>query len=151
MDRVSGWYKRRVQYIILALAVAVTVVTNADTLAVGNSLWRDQALRSSVVAAAQEFVKDHPEGPHGQTPEELTRHIHQIHELNLPMGWNRDDPRTVPPPDAGWGMKVLGWAITVLAIMLGAPFWFDVLNKIIVVRSTVKPREKSPPEPPVDR
>ena len=36
-----------------------------------------------------------------------------------------------------------GWAITILAIMLGAPFWFDVLNKFMVVRSTVKPAEKS--------
>ena len=28
-----------------------------------------------------------------------------------------------------------------------APFWFDTLNKIIVVRSTIKPQEKSPNEP----
>jgi hypothetical protein len=27
--------------------------------------------------------------------------------------------------------------------MLGAPFWFDVLNKFMVIRSTVKPHEKS--------
>jgi hypothetical protein len=29
---------------------------------------------------------------------------------------------------------------------LGAPFWFDMLNKFIVVRSTVKPKGKSPEE-----
>lgn len=34
---------------------------------------------------------------------------------------------------------------------LEAPFWFDFLNKIMVVRTTIKPREKSPDEPPVDR
>jgi hypothetical protein len=33
--------------------------------------------------------------------------------------------------------------MTAFAITLGAPFWFDVLNKIMVVRSTVKPAEKS--------
>ena len=32
------------------------------------------------------------------------------------------------------------------AICLGAPFWFDMLNKFIVIRSTVKPKEKSPEE-----
>jgi hypothetical protein len=37
----------------------------------------------------------------------------------------------------------LGWLLTALAVSLGAPFWFDMLNKIIVVRSTVKPHEKS--------
>jgi hypothetical protein len=41
---------------------------------------------------------------------------------------------------------LLGWLITALAISLGAPFWFDILNKFMVVRSTVKPEEKSQPE-----
>jgi hypothetical protein len=27
-----------------------------------------------------------------------------------------------------------------------AAFWFDLLNKFIVIRSTVKPKEKSPEE-----
>jgi hypothetical protein len=40
----------------------------------------------------------------------------------------------------------LGWLLTALAVSLGAPFWFDMLNKFIVVRSTVKPKEKSPEE-----
>src|SRR5262249_11224544 len=53
----------------------------------------------------------------------------------------------------GWWIipTILGWGITALAIMLGAPFWFDVLNKFMVVRSTIKPKEKSPDEPAVDR
>ena len=38
---------------------------------------------------------------------------------------------------------LFGWLLTALAISLGAPFWFDILNKIIVIRSTVKPKEKS--------
>lgn len=43
-------------------------------------------------------------------------------------------------------MRLPGWIITILAISLGAPFWFDVLNKFMVVRSTVKPHEKSKEE-----
>ena len=46
---------------------------------------------------------------------------------------------------------VIGWFITAFAISLGAPFWFDILNKIMVIRSTVKPFEKSPPEGSEDR
>jgi len=26
---------------------------------------------------------------------------------------------------------------------MGAPFWFDMLNRLMVIRSTVKPHEKS--------
>lgn len=46
----------------------------------------------------------------------------------------------------GWSFYLLyvhaaGWLITAAAISLGAPFWFDVLNRFITVRSTVKPKE----------
>jgi hypothetical protein len=39
---------------------------------------------------------------------------------------------------------LLGLLITAFAATLGAPFWFDVLNKVMVIRATVKPHEKSP-------
>ena len=42
-----------------------------------------------------------------------------------------------------WLETLTGWLITTLALSLGAPFWFDTLNKFMVVRSTVKPKEKS--------
>jgi len=35
-----------------------------------------------------------------------------------------------------------GWLITALAIMLGAPFWFDLLQKFVNIRSTIKPEPK---------
>jgi hypothetical protein len=45
----------------------------------------------------------------------------------------------------------LGVFLTALAVSQGAPFWFDLLNKIIVIRSTIKPHEKSPDQPSKDR
>ena len=44
---------------------------------------------------------------------------------------------------ADWFAVVCGWLVTAFAVMLGAPFWFDVLNKFMIIRSTVKPHEKS--------
>ena len=46
---------------------------------------------------------------------------------------------------------LLGLALTGFAVSQGAPFWFDLLNKIIVIRSTVKPAEKSRTQPSKDR
>ena len=76
--------------------------------------------------------------------------------MNLPIGWT-----------TGWGARdpgksgitawndifgpILGWLLTALAATLGAPFWFDLLNKVMVIRSTVKPHEKSPDEGSEDR
>ncbi|HEY8571586.1 hypothetical protein [Phenylobacterium sp.] len=56
-----------------------------------------------------------------------------------------------PVHASSWPGIVLGWFITALAVSFGAPFWFDVLNKFMVIRSTVKPAEKSPPEGSEDR
>jgi hypothetical protein len=77
--------------------------------------------------------------------------------LGLPIGWpgNGDITMTWPgwhfSETGGWWTQLywhgVGWLLTALAISLGAPFWFDMLNKLIVVRSTVKPKEKSPDEP----
>jgi hypothetical protein len=74
--------------------------------------------------------------------------------LSLPIGWmdSSEDIHLKWPGShwrrpGGWWDQIawhwLGWLLTALAISLGAPFWFDMLNKIIVVRSTVKPKEKS--------
>jgi hypothetical protein len=72
------------------------------------------------------------------------------------MGWK--DQIVIWPWQTGFGEGFLdwlgrlpGWLLTALAITLGAPFWFDLLNKIMVIRSTVKPHEKSPEESSEDR
>ena len=66
------------------------------------------------------------------------------------------DPRWWPRagegwPSRGWWLKLFGLILTGLAVSQGAPFWFDLLNKFMVVRSTVKPREKSREEGTKDK
>ena len=63
------------------------------------------------------------------------------------------DPRRFPPWRDGYGifLKLLGLILTGLAVSQGAPFWFDLLNKFMVIRSTVQPREKSRPEGTKDK
>lgn len=56
------------------------------------------------------------------------------------------DNRAFPTDTGQAWFRVFGWLFTAAALSLGAPFWFDVLNKFMVVRSTVKPKEKSQPE-----
>jgi hypothetical protein len=35
-----------------------------------------------------------------------------------------------------WGRSIIGWLLLALAVMLGAPFWFDLLSKLIQLRSS---------------
>ena len=81
----------------------------------------------------------------------MEKNLNEIQKLGLPVGWDRADPRTIPNNFGGWLIKIIGWLLTAIAISLGAPFWFDLLNKFMVVRSTVKPHEKSPEEVSEDR
>jgi|GEM_PF-2491225 hypothetical protein len=37
-----------------------------------------------------------------------------------------------------------GYVLTAIALSLGAPFWFDLLNKLVNIRSTVQPTSQSP-------
>jgi hypothetical protein len=39
--------------------------------------------------------------------------------------------------------SLFGWFINAYAVSLGAPFWLDMLNKFIVIRSVVKLHERS--------
>lgn len=49
---------------------------------------------------------------------------------------------------------LLGWLISIMAISLGAPFWFDMLNKVVSIRSSGKAPEeeqKAPRKVPTPR
>jgi hypothetical protein len=80
----------------------------------------------------------------------------ELDALDLPIGWRRD-MLECPANESGWQcagsvfLTLAGWLLTALAATLGAPFWFDILNKVMVIRSTVKPHEKSKPEGSEDR
>ncbi|GAB5407637.1 MAG: hypothetical protein BalsKO_00020 [Balneolaceae bacterium] len=38
--------------------------------------------------------------------------------------------------------SIFGWLITALAICMGAPFWFDLLKKVINIKEELKPKER---------
>lgn len=238
MDRVSGWYKRRTQIILLVLGFIIAITFNADSVLIVRRLASDRPLRDSLVAAADAYAKANANASPGSatpasTPKTTVSAVAQaspkpsptssptsspkpsptsspsptptapstpvlsptvaltpasgsasstpaaspapcwkeaceagedtpqcklkkaqceIRSLGLPIGWS-----SPTDPQLNWyggsfgqqlGWHFLGWLLTALAISLGAPFWFDLLNKFIVVRSTVKPKEKSPEEKP---
>lgn len=120
MDRVSGAYKRRAQWIILAIATVVSVGLGVDTLAVASALAHDQGLRDVVTGAAQ-----------SASAANLQDAIKQVSNLGLPLGWGQ-----LPGDVQGWLARIAGLAITILAVSLGAPFWFDLLKLFTNPRQT---------------
>jgi len=169
MDRVSGAYKRATQKILLAIGLAVAVGMNVNTIAIARFLYRHDAERAVLVAAAEAAARDSSI----LQSDRATRYASAraaLDSLELPIGWDNvvlvrpwstrqvanafGAPGTVVEGRGLWlhvFEPLVGWLVTALAVMLGAPFWFDVLNKVMVVRSTVKPHEKSPEEASEDR
>lgn len=148
MERVSGWYKRKTQGIILIWAFIVSFGLNADTLFIAKSLSHDATLRASLIAAAQEAVKQ-PAPTDGQHPNKIIEEVEKkIQQLQLPIGWPLvdGDPR-VPSNCKGWLAKIAGLFFTMIALSLGAPFWYDVLNKVVHLRASGKPPKEAPIKP----
>lgn len=132
MDRVAGWYKRRTQVMIFAIAIVSSCMLNLDTINIATRLATDSAMSSSLAVTAQEYAK--------QQTLQFTDLQHSIDSLRLgiPIGWDN-----APATYYKWLLKILGLLASALAATLGAPFWFDLLNRFITLRSTIKPKDKS--------
>ena len=133
MNRVSGWYKRRVQLIIFALGLVIAVALNIDTISIITGLSNDTVIRATIVSEAQGAAAS----PSNASLGTLQKSIGQI---QLVVGWSIS---TLPAGVWGWILKIVGLLATTFAVSLGAPFWFDVLNKFISVRSSGPPPQTS--------
>jgi len=187
MDRLSGWYKRRSQWLALVIGILVAVALNGDTLALAQQLWREPLVREALVAQAQTYVNTQPSPTQPPTAEQLAQLQAQFAGLDIPIGWignptPLDNTGKVPGPTGtparacslratntdqiyglevagqcypiinapylndltGWLLKLFGLLVSGVAAAQGAPFWFDILKKIINIRSSgANPAESS--------
>src|SRR5579859_884895 len=154
MDRVSGWYKRRTQIIIFVLGFVIAVAMNVNSISLAQDLWVSKAKRDALVGAAQGYLQNHSApspSPSGTPPPvstldpALQANIDQLQKAGIVVGWNRTLFQMFRDTPLLWLAALLGWFLTASAASLGAPFWFDLLSKIVVLRSTITPGQKSAP------
>ena len=149
MDRVSGWYKRRTQLILFLMGLFAATALNVDAITTFVTLHRSPTLSAALVAQV-------PQGKQ-MSDIDVSKVQDNLIAVSFPMGWKNG----VPGPQfaacsydeqttshncngyklALWFRTLVGWLITALAVMLGAPFWFDLLAKFISIRATGKPIE----------
>lgn len=74
--------------------------------------------------------------------------IDSLYKGNAPIGWEADgvhkwqDLSTVK---IDWFSKILGWLVSAALLAMGAPFWFDLLGKLVNLRKAgIKPTETTP-------
>ena len=86
MDRSSGWYKRRAQWVAFWIGLAFAIILNIDSIAIANYLWREPSVRQALAARSATFQ------PPKQTSESnpamaIQEFRDQFDGLQIPFGW----------------------------------------------------------------
>ena len=171
-DRMTGWYRRHVQWLLLLFGALIAIAFNVNTLTIVKTLSEDDVLRTRIVnqALADMSMKD-PSGYAIECKEEtgektpspasveaqtaqceqelrdgIKRRLGYAHALGLPIGWREDALPSAPcltlPWFGAWLAMILGWMLTALAVCVGAPFWFKAIGTLASLRTAVKPPDK---------
>jgi hypothetical protein len=175
MERINGLYKRYTQWWLLIIGLVLAIVCNANMFNITERLWKSQAARDEVNAVAQMYgCKD----PKNCDPTEYLNYTNARYQVEnglkeLPLGYKAGDIHRYwsgfvsakPDPNDATKMNhslqfpwllvrfglvnCFGWLLTGIAVSLGAPFWFDVVNKLVNVRMVgAKPPLAPPPSKP---
>jgi hypothetical protein len=119
MDRVSGEYKRRAQLISFVVALVLVVVLNIDTWTIAVVLWTHPDI------AAHALTNFNPDAPGAYATS------FNSWKQSFPFGW---DNVTLAPNEIP--RLIVGWLLTAVATLFGAPFWFDMMQRFVRLRST---------------
>jgi hypothetical protein len=95
------------------------------------------------MAVLREWLQRKPEPARALRDPETIRAVQQmiLQEIEyvrapLGLGWGYVDYSRFGWQD--WLLKAMGWTVTALSITLGAPFWFDLLKRLVNIRGSGK-------------
>jgi hypothetical protein len=137
MAALESQYKKWATTWLFFAGLGLGVIVNASAIDVARDLWNDEATRAAVVAAAESTAR---EGQDATVIEDVARSTDALEELGLPVGWS--EPIPSPSNDPAWWVRhLVGWLLTGALLMLGAPFWFDLLGRLVSLRNAGKTPE----------
>jgi hypothetical protein len=124
----------------LIVGIVLAFALNADSLAIANKLWTDPLVREAIIKQAENFQLPE-EGTTGTPQQTAEAYISDLQGLAIPIGWTPDnmpaqliDGKVNKNFTNEWMMKVGGILLSGIAAAQGAPFWFEIMKKIINVR-----------------
>ncbi|NVO11514.1 MAG: hypothetical protein HXX16_16245 [Bacteroidales bacterium] len=182
MDRVGGWYKRRITLITFLVGFAIATIFNVDTFQIATSLSKDPKLREQYLQMAGNMIKDstlmtsaYDKGLADRLKADtvlVKKFASNTKALNdfiadsvgkevlkgqkiLMDRMDSLEAYTQETQDVLTAKRVKGkgfifnswknlWGclVTSIAISLGAPFWFDLLSRLMKLRGGVAKSEE---------
>jgi hypothetical protein len=151
MDRINGLYKKNTQQILLYFGIVLAILCNANLFMITEKLWSSEDARIALNATAQMYsCKDPAAKCTDQDYRSAREDMSERLENYIPVGYHHTgeywkstwDKLQGPNASAssyasvlwGWILNLAGWGLTGIAVSLGAPFWFDAVNKLINIR-----------------
>ncbi|UKO98814.1 hypothetical protein [Nostoc sp. UHCC 0870] len=151
MERASGVYRRNAKGVALLIGFSIAVIANADTFHIVSILSKDATIRTAIVSNAGQVVQTNSVN----SPEEIKLLREQtnnlLEEIILPIGWNKmnleqqmglTSDKKNPLLINSYLTMFCGWLVSGVAISMGAPFWFELIGRVVNVRNSGK-RPKS--------
>lgn len=149
IDRSIGWFKRKLNVYLLIVGFIVAFAVNADTLQIFKRLMEDPYAREAHLKIAEDIAK-RPEiinscaekiGSDTDTVNNCEKKIKSlVVDLGPVVGWEKDSFKGMCVLDGALFLllKIPGFILTAFATSLGAPFWFDLLKKLLGVRRRLR-------------
>jgi hypothetical protein len=162
MDRVAGWYKRTAQWWLVAIGAVIVIAGGVDTIQIAKQAYASPVITKAFADQMQTVVVNETKPQAGQPTPAPGATMSDEQRRTQAMGVAKavNDALAKEPTikvfwsplsaddAAGWALKVLGLLITIIAVSLGAPFWFDLLKCIINVRMAGEKPDSAPAKKP---
>lgn len=154
MTRAAGVYRRNAKGVAILIGFSIAVIANADTFHIVSVLAKDATVRTTIVNNAEKLVQNNQLNSPEDTKKLQVETNNLVQEIILPIGWNKMNleqqmglvkDRRNPVLLNGYFTMFLGWLTSGIAISMGAPFWFELIGRIVNVRNSGQP-SKSPPK-----
>lgn len=151
-------YRRIMRHWLLWIGLALAAALNADTIRIVYVLSQDKDLAARVAVYAETVrasgeTSDTQDRQGLQEEKERLRaslqRVQALDRIGFPIGWRYRPAEDFLPSEAvqgdgnlpglsgnlaAWVLKLLGLLLTATAVSLGAPFWYDMLNKMVSLR-----------------
>jgi hypothetical protein len=153
MDRVSGWYKRHVAKITLLVGAILILLLNVNTLTIGRALYTESTLATAVSSVAAQSTPCPVSQDQQACLLNLEGRLSSAAAAGLPVGWGTVPACSQAKARCSWldqrgilsrhggsaghlALIIIGFLLTITAIVPGARFWFGLLSKIGSIRTT---------------